>query len=128
MKLSGGDFNLSKQIIINSGIRQKRAALLVDNKLDEILLETDTYDRIASNIYRARVKDVLAGMQAAFIDIGVEKNAFLHISDVYPLLNKKQRKLWSKKALSIKQVLQPGQEIMVQVAKEAIGSKGPKAT
>ncbi|MFW6256598.1 MAG: Rne/Rng family ribonuclease [Bacillota bacterium] len=119
---------MSKQIIINSGLREKRAGILVDNELDEILLETDTYDRIASNIYRGRVKDVLAGMQAAFIDIGTEKNAFLHISDMYPLLNKKQRQKWSKKQLSIQHVLQPGQEIMVQVVKEAIGSKGPKVT
>jgi len=119
---------LSKQIIINSGLREKRAGILVDNKLEDVLLETDTYDQIASNIYRGRVRDVLAGMQAAFVDIGAEKNAFLHISDIYPLLNKKQKDKWNKKQLSIKHVLQPGQEIMVQVAKEAIGSKGPKAT
>ena len=119
---------LTKQIIINSGLREKRAGILVDNELDEILLETDTYDQIASNIYRGRVKDVLAGMQAAFVDIGTEKNAFLHISDVYPLLNNKQKDKWNKKQLSIKHVLQPGQEIMVQVVKEAIGSKGPKVT
>lgn len=119
---------MSKQIIINSGLREKRAGILVDNKLEDVLLETDTYDQIASNIYRGRVRDVLAGMQAAFVDIGAEKNAFLHISDIYPLLNKKQKDKWNKKQLSIKHVLQPGQEIMVQVAKEAIGSKGPKAT
>jgi len=117
-----------RQIVINSGIREKRAAVLVNNEVDEILLETDTYDRIASNIYRGRVKDVLAGMQAAFVDIGTEKNAFLHISDIFPLLNPGQLKKWKKKQLSIKHVLQPGQEIMVQVVKEAIGSKGPKVT
>lgn len=119
---------MSKQIIINSGIREKRAALIVDNSLNDILFERDTYDQIASNIYKGRVKDVLAGMQAAFVDIGIEKNAFLHISDIAPLLNKKQRQQWEKNQLGIQHVLQPGQKIMVQVVKEPIGSKGPKIT
>ncbi len=119
---------MSKQIIINSGIRQKRAAILKDNVLEDILIETDTYQQIASNIYRGKVKDVLAGMQAAFVDIGIEKNAFLHISDVYPILNSGQKEKWNNNNLSIKEVLQPGQEIMVQVTKEPIGSKGAKVT
>ncbi|MFW6269890.1 MAG: Rne/Rng family ribonuclease [Bacillota bacterium] len=119
---------MSKQIVINAGIRQKRAAILRDGNLEDILLETDTYNQIASNVYRGKVKDVLAGMQAAFIDIGIDKNAFLHISDIYPILNSEQRKKWNKKELSVQHVLQPGQEIMVQVVKEPIGSKGAKVS
>jgi len=118
----------SRQIIINSGIREKRAAVLVDGRLEDVFLEQDTYDQIAGNIYRGKVKDVLPGMQAAFIDIGIDRNAFLHINDLYPLLNEDQLDLWQDNKLSIQQVLRPGQEIMLQITKESIGSKGPKAT
>ena len=117
---------MTKQIIINSGLRQKRAAIIKDNVLEDILIETDTYQQIASNIYRGRVKDVLQGMQAAFIDIGIEKNAFLHISDAAPLIKKEHRQKYKRPG--IQHILQPGQEIMVQVIKEPIGSKGPKVT
>ncbi|MFW5986508.1 MAG: ribonuclease E/G, partial [Halanaerobiales bacterium] len=119
---------MSRQIIVNSGIREKRAAILENNSLEDVFFEQDTYEQIAGNIYRGRVKDVLPGMQAAFIDIGHERNAFLHINDLYPLLNKKQVKQWQDNKLGIHQVLQPGQEIMIQIIKESIGSKGPKAT
>ncbi len=118
----------SKKIIINSGVREKRAAVLVNDKLDNVFFERDTYNRDAGSIYRGRVKDVLPGMQAAFVDIGREKNGFLHLNDAYPLFNSKQRHLFSKKKLKINQVLSPGQEIMVQVTKEPIGTKGPKIT
>ncbi|MFW5992028.1 MAG: Rne/Rng family ribonuclease, partial [Halanaerobiaceae bacterium] len=119
---------MSRQIIINAGIREKRAAIIEDNSLDDMLFERDTYEQIARNIYRARVKDVLPGMQAAFVDIGIEKNAFLHISDTFPLLSSSQFRKWKKNQLGIQHIVQPGQEIMVQVIKEPIGSKGPKVT
>ncbi|MFW6035527.1 MAG: Rne/Rng family ribonuclease [Halothermotrichaceae bacterium] len=119
---------MNRQIIINSGIREKRAAILENNQLADIIFEQETYEQIAGNIYRGRVKDVLPGMQAAFIDIGIDRNAFLHISDLYPLLNEKQKKLRKDNKLGIQHVLQPGQEIMVQVTKEPIGTKGPKVT
>lgn len=119
---------MSRQIIINSCIREKRAAIKENNNLIDIMFERDTYDQIVYNIYKGRVKDVLPGMQAGFVDIGLEKNAFLHISDVYPLLNDNQEKRWRKNELSIKEVLQPGQKIMAQVVKEPIGTKGPKVT
>ncbi|MFW6381365.1 MAG: Rne/Rng family ribonuclease [Bacillota bacterium] len=119
---------MSRRIIINSGIREKRAAVLDDHTVEDMLFERDTYDQIVSNVYKGRVKDVLPGMQAAFVDIGIDKNAFLHISDVFPLLHPGQRKAWEQKKLGIQQVLQPGQQIMVQVLKEPIGSKGPKVS
>ncbi|MFW6022148.1 MAG: Rne/Rng family ribonuclease [Halanaerobiaceae bacterium] len=119
---------MSRQIIINSGIREKRAAVLINGRLEDIFLEQDTYDQIAGNLYRGRVKDVLPGMQAAFVDIGIDRNAFLHINDLYPLLDKEKMDLWQKNKMAIQQVLQPGQEIMIQIIKESIGSKGPKAT
>ncbi|MFW5873403.1 MAG: Rne/Rng family ribonuclease [Bacillota bacterium] len=119
---------MSKKILINSGIREKRAAILVNDNLDNLFFERDTYERNEGSIYRGKVKDVLPGMQAAFVDIGSERNGFLHINDAYPLFNDKQRKNFSKRKLKINQVLNPGQEIMVQVTKEPIGEKGPKLT
>ncbi|MFW6409820.1 MAG: Rne/Rng family ribonuclease, partial [Halanaerobiales bacterium] len=90
--------------------------------------ERESYDRIAGNIYRAVIRDVLPGMQACFVDIGLDKNAFLHLSDLYPHFNSRQREKWANKNLSIKELVQPGQEIMVQVEKEPIRSKGAKIT
>lgn len=119
---------MSIQIIINSGIREKRAAVLVNGQLEDLLLEQDIHEQIAGNIYRGKVKDVLPGMQAAFIDIGLERNAFLHINDLYPLLDEEKEKLWQENRISIQDILRPGQEIMVQIIKESIGSKGPKAS
>jgi len=119
---------VSKKILINSGIREKRAAILVNDNLDNLFFERDTYERNEGSIYRGKVKDVLPGMQAAFVDIGSERNGFLHINDAYPLFNDKQRKKFSKRRLKINHVLNPGQEIMVQVTKEPIGEKGPKLT
>ncbi|MBF8435971.1 Rne/Rng family ribonuclease [Halanaerobiaceae bacterium Z-7014] len=119
---------MSKKILINSGIREKRAAILVNDNLDNLFFERDTYERNEGSIYRGKVKDVLPGMQAAFVDIGSERNGFLHINDAYPLFNEKQRKRFSQRKLKINHVLSPGQEIMVQVTKEPIGEKGPKLT
>ncbi|ACL70162.1 Rne/Rng family ribonuclease [Halothermothrix orenii] len=116
------------QIIINSGIKEKRAAILMDNVLEDIVIELDSYKKIVGNVYRARVIDVLPGMQAAFVDIGYDKNAFLHVSDIYPLLDEKQLKLKKEGKLGIQHVLQPGQELMVQVVKEPIYEKGAKVT
>jgi len=119
---------LSKQIIINSGIREKRAALIENNVVEDLFFERDTYQQIAGNIYRGKVKDVLPGMQAAFIDIGLDKNAFLHIGDLQLLLKEKQLKMYEENRLGIQHVLQPGQDLMTQVVKEPIGTKGAKVT
>ena len=119
---------MGRQIIINSGIREKRAAVLEEGQIEDVFLEQDIYDQIAGNIYRGKVRDVLPGMQAAFVDIGIDRNAFLHINDLYPLLDEERIELWKNNKLSVQEILKPGQEIMVQVIKESIGSKGPKAT
>ncbi|AZO94318.1 Rne/Rng family ribonuclease [Halocella sp. SP3-1] len=119
---------MSRQIIINSGIREKRAGILVNNRLEDVFFEQDTYEQIAGNIYSGIVRDVLPGMQAAFVDIGSDRNAFLHISDLFPILNTDQLERWKNNKLGIQHVLQPGQELLIQVIKEAIGSKGPKVT
>lgn len=119
---------MSRQIVINSEYRERRAALLNNNSLEDLFFERDTYHKIAGNVYRGRVQDVLPGMQAAFVDIGISRNAFIHLNDLYPILSNEQKKKLSQKDLNIKHVLQPGQWLMVQVVKEPMGSKGAKVT
>ena len=75
-------FGLSKKIIIDTHHDQTRVAFLEDNDLVELYIEGEDNRRIAGNIYRGRVANVLPGMQAAFVDIGLEKNAFLYIGDI----------------------------------------------
>ncbi|MGM0603132.1 MAG: Rne/Rng family ribonuclease [Bacillota bacterium] len=119
---------MSRQIIINSEYRERRAALVNNNSLEDLFFERDTYHKIAGNIYRGRVQDVLPGMQAAFVDIGISKNAFIHLNDLYPLLDNNQKSMLKEKKLNVKHVLQPGQWLLVQVVKEPMGSKGAKVT
>jgi ribonuclease G len=119
---------MSKQIIINSGIREKRAAILLNNKVEDIFFERDSYDPIAGNIYRGIVKNILPGMQSAFIDIGIVKNAFLYIDELYPILQEKEKEKLKNNELGIKKVLKQGQNLLLQVVKEPIGNKGAKVT
>ncbi len=112
-----------KEIIVNIERKETRIAVLEDRKLEEIYYERDDSSRIVGNIYKGRVADVLPGMQAAFVDIGLDKNVFLHVSDALSLLQEPPR---SEPAIN--QVVQPGQEIMVQIIKEPLGGKGARAT
>ncbi|EOC99815.1 Rne/Rng family ribonuclease [Caldisalinibacter kiritimatiensis] len=115
------------QIIIDCGLNQDRAAILENNDLVELYIEEDKNKRILGNIYKGRVVNVLQGMQAAFVDIGLEKNAFLYVKDAIPkdmLLNKDV----DLKDISIRDVVKSGQELVVQVIKEPIGTKGARIT
>lgn len=115
------------EIIIDSGLGQSRVAILEDGKLVEYYIESKNLRRIVGNIYKGRVKNVLPGMQAAFIDIGLDKNAFLYVKDAIPpnLMNEKNI---SYKDISIRDVVKNGQEIIVQVTKEPIDNKGARVT
>lgn len=95
-----------KSIIIESLISSQKTAVLEEDKLVELFIEDNTLDKKVSNIYRGIVKKVLPGIDACFVDIGFEKMAYLQM----------------KKDSSIK----AGQEILVQVNKEEIGTKGAK--
>ncbi len=111
------------RIVVDVGITETRLAFLEDEELVELYIERKNQKRLVGNIYKGRVTNVLPGMQAAFVDIGLEKNSFLYVKDAIPqdLLNEASE-------LSIKEVLKPGQEIIVQVIKEPIGSKGARVT
>lgn len=116
---------MTKEILVNIGVNEIRVAILEDGALVEFSVEQADEQRRAGNIYRGKVKNVLPGMQAAFIDIGEEKNAFLYIDDVIPKDNETEAPV-ELKHLSITDLLHEGQEIIVQMIKEPIGTKGAR--
>ncbi len=119
---------MSSEIIVNVNIREIRLALMENGSLREIYLEKPDQHRIAGNIYKGKVVNVLPGMQAAFIDIGLEKNAYLYVSNALPIetvLNGRRKKRKRKK---INEILHPNQSVIVQITKEPIGSKGARIT
>jgi ribonuclease G len=116
---------MQKKIVINCDNKQTRVAVLEEDKPVEIYLERPVHQRVVGNIYKGTVANVLPGMQAAFVDIGLERNAFLYVDDAV-LDEENTGNAKSKKR--IEQLLRPGEEIMVQVVKEPFGSKGARLT
>ncbi|RKD23903.1 hypothetical protein BEP19_05610 [Ammoniphilus oxalaticus] len=112
-----------KRIIANCAYIETRVAVMENNHLVDLFIERSARQGSAGKIYKARVIDVLPGMQAAFVDIGQEKNGYLHVNDCLAAEQKKDGK-----APSIREVVRQGQELLVQVTKEALGSKGAKMT
>jgi ribonuclease G len=122
------------EIIVNVHPLEKRVAVLEENKLVEMFVEKQNRQNLVGNIYKGIVKDVLPGMGAAFIDIGLERTAFLHYSDiVLDFLDvfetdSPRKHIHKGDSSKITQLLKPGQEILVQVHKGPIGSKGARLT
>ncbi|MCX8129344.1 MAG: Rne/Rng family ribonuclease [Clostridia bacterium] len=119
------------EIIVDVGFEETRVALLEDKELVEIYIERPNSERLVGNIYRGKVSSVLPGMQAAFIDIGYEKNAFLYVGDAIApkeFSEEEDEVYQDVKGYNIDEILRPGQEITVQVIKEPIGTKGPRVT
>ena len=119
------------EIIVDIGLDETRVALLEDKELVEIYVERPNQERLLGNIYRGKVSSVLPGMQAAFIDIGFEKNAFLYVGDAVSQkeFNEEDDELYQEaRGQNIDEILRPGQELTVQVIKEPIGTKGPRVT
>ena len=131
--------------MINATARETRIAILEDDELVELLVDRPETRRMVGDIYLGRVEAVLPGIQAAFVDIGTEKSAFLHSSDlVYPEEasddddldaddddgrdDKDNGRQGRAKAPAIQDVLKRGQDILVQVSKEPISTKGPRVT
>lgn len=113
-----------RKIIIHSANQETRVAVLENNRLVELMMERSEERRLVGSIYKGKVMSVLPGMQAAFIDIGIGKNGFLYIDDVLPA---NEAALPEVKP-NINQLLTEGQEILVQVSKEPLGSKGARVT
>lgn len=115
-----------KQILINVGVNETRVAILEDGELVEFSAEYPEEQRRAGNIYRGKVENVLPGMQAAFVNIGEEKNAFIYIDDVLPSKEMESESPERSKNLSITDLLHEGQDLIVQMIKEPIGTKGAR--
>lgn len=108
-------------IDINQGI--ERVGVVENNRLVEFYKNNREDKKIVGNIYRGRVVNVLPGMEAAFVDIGEGKNAYLYVKDAMP-----KEILYSNKKTNIDDIIKNGDELIVQVLKESLGSKGPKIT
>ncbi|KJS17527.1 MAG: ribonuclease G [Peptococcaceae bacterium BRH_c4b] len=117
-----------REIVINVGEEETRAAMLEDRVSVEIFIERSVTQRLVGNIYKGRVENVLPGMQAAFVDIGLEKNAFLYVEDALPSRSPDGQGGGSALGANICDILKHGQEIIVQIVKEPIGTKGPRVT
>lgn len=116
---------MDKKIIVNCDNRATRVALLENGKLVELDIERPLQHRVVGNLYKGIVANVLPGMQAAFVDIGLDKNAFLYVDDIFADLDEDSP---PPTRGSIEKLLRAGEEIMVQVIKEPYGSKGARVT
>jgi ribonuclease G len=133
---------MKKEIIINVEPNETRIGIREDGQLVEYMVERSGQRISVGDIYKARVTAVLPGMQAAFLDIGYEKSAFLHVSDLsiasrdYEDIEDRFDGMQANEApalgkdrdILIEQVLDKGQEIMAQVTKEPIMTKGPRVS
>jgi len=127
---------VKKEIVINYTENEVRIAILEDEELVEFLIEREDNRRTVGAVYLGRVNAVVPGIQAAFVDIGKEKAGFLHVSDVATgsidpdLVEDEDIDLSETKKqgemVPIQNLLKKGDEILVQIRKEAIGTKGPR--
>ena len=118
------------EIIINTHSYEKRIAILEDNNLVELFTEKKEQELLVGNIYKGIVRNVLPGMGAAFIDIGLNRTAFLHYKDIEPnFLSERKKKIRiGKDSSKISELLTSDQEIVVQVKKDPLGKKGARVT
>ena len=111
-----------REMLISHDSNETRVALLEDRELVELYIERPKRS-VVGNVYLGKVSDVLPGMQAAFVDIGLEKNAFLYVDEVVA-----PEGLEDVPRQTIQTLLKPGQQVMVQVVKDAMGTKGARVT
>ncbi|CAG9931446.1 ribonuclease G [Candidatus Nitrotoga arctica] len=111
---------MNDEILINVTPQETRVAIMQQGIVQQLHIERDSHLGIVSNVYVGRVKRVLPGMQSAFIDIGLERSAFLHVADIWENRNN------SDAAKPIEKMLYEGQSLLVQVIKDSIGSKGAR--
>ncbi|KIH76066.1 RNAse G [Geoalkalibacter ferrihydriticus] len=135
---------MAKELVINTTSQETRVALLENGHIAELYIERARERGIVGNIYKGRVIRVLPGMQAAFVDIGLEKAAFLYVADVFdeveavehfidggnqgPPVAGEDGDIEDRTLPPIEDLLQEGQEILVQIAKEPLGTKGARIT
>jgi ribonuclease G len=141
---------MKREIIVNSSMVETRVAVLEDGVLVELLIDDSKNKSIAGNIYKGRVLKILPGMQAAFVDLGLAKDAFLYVRDIFEDLEEYERLLnlgeegepgeplpeeprpsfarGRRPQATIEELLKEGQEVLAQVAREPLGTKGARIT
>jgi len=128
---------MGNMILINSTFNETRVAVLEQGAVAELYIERKTLQRIVGNIYKGRVDKVVPGMQAAFVNIGLDKSGFISVEDVredslYEIFFESGEKAQEKPKLHkdnknlIQDILREGQQVLVQVLKESVGGKGAK--
>ena len=138
-KLMKPEKKVHKEVIINSESLETRVAVLEDGKLEEFTIERTEEERLVGSIFKGKIKNLEDGLKAAFVDIGFEKNAFLHYWDIVPSSldsgvevvereNTKRRERPRITQKDIPRLYPPGSEIIVQVTKGPISTKGPRIT
>ncbi len=130
--------SMSCEIVINAGRHESRIAVIDEGQVVELWIERKRHKTVVGNIYKGRVTKVLPGMQSAFVDIGIERDAFLYVSDVRDEFEEYDNQTDEDLALeevapvrteaSIADLLREGQEIVVQVIKDTIAGKGARIT
>jgi ribonuclease G len=131
---------ITKEIIVNAEALENRVAVMENGQLEEFTIERTSEKRIVASIFKGKIKNLEPGLKAAFVDIGFEKNAFLHYWDIVPEslaervdlvepLNGGPRQPQKKiSQQDIPKLYPPGTEVIVQVVKGPIGTKGPRIT
>ncbi|MEA3306004.1 MAG: Rne/Rng family ribonuclease [Candidatus Omnitrophota bacterium] len=131
---------MKKDIIVNATAEENRVAILDNNKLEEFYVERTSANRLVGSVYKGRVESIMSGIGAAFVNIGLGKNGFLYVDDVVeegsPYSDIVKEEMGDnfglrKKAVhrvKISKILKKGQELLVQVIKEPLGTKGARLT
>ncbi|KXF80038.1 ribonuclease G [Enterovibrio coralii] len=120
---------MNTELLINVTPTETRVAMIEGGNLQEVHIEREAKRGIVGNIYKGKVSRVLPGMQAAFVDIGLDKAAFLHASDIVPhteCVSENEKQQFQVRDIS--ELVRQGQDIVVQVVKDPLGTKGARLT
>src|ERR1700741_3650292 len=134
---------MQKEMIVSSNGHETMVAILEDDLVAEVFVERERQRGVVGNVYKGRVSKVLPGMQSSFIDIGLERDGFLYVAEVIDTLEefdkleagdedagppKDRERERERQQAKIEDLLKEGQEILVQVVKEPLGTKGARLT
>ena len=114
------------EIFIDKQEKQEKVALVENGNLVEYYEEDENTDRKEGNIYVGTVKDIIPGMQSAFVDIGTDKNGFIHLKDILPKIDERKESL--EPNIEIGKVIKPNQKLLVQIKKDSNDKKGARVS